>query len=140
MNKSEQDEVLRIEPLEMNLVNRLAKGSIANGPQAFMGGLLLQGQWLGSGIVKGSLVLWHSALMVGHFKIEGDLYVFGRLGAESMQFGETMVECQGTTFMANTAICSATLITMGLRLYDGASISGTIKTLKGHKSKDLARR
>jgi hypothetical protein len=140
LNKSEQDEVLRIEPVAMNLVNRLAEGSVANGPQAFRGGLLLQGQWLGSGIVKGNLVLWHSALMVGHFKIEGDLYVFGNLGAESLQFGETMVECQGTTFMANTAICSATLLTVGLRLYDGANISGTIKTMKGYKSKDLARR
>lgn len=121
----------------MNLVNRLASGTIARGAQAFQGGLLLQGQWLGSGLVRGSLVIWHDALLIGRFRIEGDLYVFGQLGSDGPASVETFIECQGTTFMAQTARSSASVLTVGLRLYDGADISGIIKTMKGQHSKGL---
>ena len=128
---------MRVDPLAMNLVNRLASGTVAKGAQAFQGGLLLQGQWLGNGLVRGNLVVWHDALLVGRFRVEGDLYVFGHLGSDGIEATETYIECQGTTFMAQTARSSASILTIGLRLYDGADISGIIKTMKGQRSKGL---
>lgn len=138
MSKSEQEEILRIDPLAMNLVNRLATGTVARGPQAFQGGLLLQGQWIGNGLVRGNLVVWHDALMVGRFRVEGDMYVFGQLGTDGIEMGETFFECHGTTYMAHSARSSASVLTIGLRLYDGADISGIIKTMKGQRGKGLA--
>jgi hypothetical protein len=135
--KTGREDILRIDPLAMNLVNRLAPGTIARGPQAFAGGLLLQGEWSGSGIVRGNLVVWHEAVMAGHFRVEGDLYVFGQLGGDGFGVAETHIECDGTTFMASNAKCFANVLTVGLRLYDGADISGSIKTMKGQKPKDL---
>lgn len=126
---------MRIDPLAMNLVNRLAFGTVARGAQAFQGGLLLQGQWLGNGLVRGNLVVWHDALLVGRFRVEGDLYVFGQLGSDGVEAQETIIECHGTTYMAQSARSSASILTVGLRLYDGADISGIIKTMKGPRSK-----
>jgi hypothetical protein len=137
LSKSDQEDILRIDPLAMNLVNRLAPGTIARGAQAFQGGLLLQGQWLGGGLVRGSLVVWHDALLVGRFRVEGDLYVFGQLGSDGVEAIETYIECHGTTYMAQSARSSASVLTVGLRLYDGADISGIIKTMKGQRSKGL---
>ena len=81
MSNATQEDVLHIDPVRMNLVNRIASGSIAQGNLAFAGGLLLQGQWVGNGMVKGSLVVWHDALLTGHFKIEDDLYCLCYLAA-----------------------------------------------------------
>lgn len=130
MSNSTQEDVLHIDPVRMNLINRIASGSIAQGNLAFAGGLLLQGQWVGNGIVKGSLVVWHEALLTGHFKIEGDLYVFGQLGERSVGSIETLIECGGTTYMASSAQSSAKILTVHLKLYDGANIGGVIKTMK----------
>jgi hypothetical protein len=130
LSNSTQEDVLHIDPVRMNLINRIASGSIAQGNLAFAGGLLLQGQWVGNGIVKGSLVVWHEALLTGHFKIEGDLYVVGQLGERSVGSIETLIECGGTTYMASTAQSSAKILTVHLKLYDGANIGGVIKTMK----------
>ena len=43
---------------------------------------------------------------------------------------ETLIECGGTTYMASTAQSSAKILTVHLKLYDGANIGGVIKTMK----------
>lgn len=130
MSKSTQADVLKIHPLQLGLSNRLAPGTVVKGSHAYQGGLLLQGQWQGSGMVHGNLVITQKGLLIGHFRVTGDLYVFGQLGSKNPGVDETLIECHGTTYMAYSAQSSATLLTVGLRLYEGARITGEMRTLK----------
>jgi len=128
-------DTLVIDPVQMNIVNRVAEGTELAGEFRFNGGLLLQGALHGSGDIVGKLVIWHDAQLIGHFRIFGDLYVFGRLGARGDEVDEsTHVECQGTAYMASTAVSTGTLTAVRLRMYDGAVLQGPFKTLRSERS------
>jgi hypothetical protein len=97
--------------------------------------LLLQGTLDGSGEIAGRLVVWHSGQLRGHFRVLGDLYVLGRVGADTDQADpDTVVECQGTAYVASTGISTGTILATRLRMYDGATLQGPFKTLRGHES------
>lgn len=135
-NKSTQADVLTIDPLALGLVNRLAPGTVVRGEHFYQGGLLLQGHWLGSGVVAGNVLVAQSALLVGHFRVLGDLYVFGHLGRDIPHVDETLIECHGTTYMAHCSLSTATVLSVGLRLYEGARITGEMRTLLSENSAD----
>ncbi len=130
MSQSTQADVLKINPSQLGLINLLAPGTVVKGAHAYQGGLLLQGHWHGSGLVAGNLVMTQKSLLIGHFRITGDLYVFGQLGSKNPGLDETLIECHGTTYMAFSAVSFATVLTVGLRLYEGAKVTGEMRTLK----------
>jgi cytoskeletal protein CcmA (bactofilin family) len=127
---SKQQDNLVIDPLGMNIVNRIAAGSRVRGDMAFQGGLLVQGQLSGSGQVSGRLIVWHGAQVQGHFRVMGDLYVFGRIGAVGDDATRTVIECMGTAYIASTASTTGTITAQRLRLYEGADLQGPFKTIK----------
>jgi cytoskeletal protein CcmA (bactofilin family) len=115
-------DVLTIDPVAMNVVNRVCAGSQLSGEQIFQGGLLVQGELAGSLEVRGRLIVWAGVL--------GDLYLFGQLGAPGQEDSATVVECMGTAYIASTGISSGTLLAQRIRMYDGAQLQGPFKTLK----------
>jgi cytoskeletal protein CcmA (bactofilin family) len=129
-----QQDNLVIDPLGMNIVNRIAPDSTMQGDVSFSGGLLVQGNLAGAGLVMGRLVVWHGAQVQGHFRVMGDLYVFGRIGAVDADANQTIIECMGTAYIASTASTTGTITAQRLRLYEGADLQGPFKTIKNMQS------
>jgi cytoskeletal protein CcmA (bactofilin family) len=127
--KPSQD-VLTIDPIAMNVVNRISAGSLLSGEYAFKGGLLVQGEIHGELETRGRLIIWAGGQVSGRIKIWGDLYVFGQLGIPGLPEDTTVVECLGTAYIASTGISSGTLLAHRIRMYDGAQLQGPFKTLK----------
>ena len=128
-------DTLVIDPVKMNIVNRVAAETTLSGAFHFQGGLLLQGSRNGEGEIAGRLVVWHDAKLVGRFRVLGDLYLLGRLGDTADAIDEsTVIECQGTAYVASTGVSCGTLIAARLRMYDGAVLQGPFRTLRGEQS------
>lgn len=127
-------DVLTIDPVAMNVVNRVSAGSQLNGEHLYKGGLLVQGEVGGALDVRGCLIIWGGAQVSGRIKVWGDLYLFGQLGLDDQPDATTTLECMGTAYIANTGVSRAALFAHRIRMYDGAQLHGPFKTLKGHMS------
>ena len=125
-------DVLTIDPVAMNVVNRVCAGSQLNGEQLYKGGLLVQGEMKGALDVRGCLIVWGGGLVSGRIKVWGDLYLFGQLGLDDQPDSTTTLECMGTAYISNTGVSRAALFAHRIRMYDGAQLHGPFKTLKGH--------
>ena len=127
---SKPKDTLVIDPVRMNIVNRIAHGSAIQGQIQYGGGLLLQGELGGQGEIGGRLVVWQGARLQGEFRVLGDLYVFGQIGASADAVDEhTRIECHGTVYLAAGAVCTGRLSATRLRMYDGASLHGPFTSL-----------
>lgn len=125
-------DTLVIDPVRLGIINRIAEGCRIEGRQHIAGGLLLQGALHGQGEIVGRLVVWHSGQIRGRFRVLGDLYLLGRVGDQVVDTDpETVIECQGTVYVASSGICTGTLLAARLRMYDGATLQGPFKTLRG---------
>jgi cytoskeletal protein CcmA (bactofilin family) len=124
-------DTLVIEPVKMNLVNRVAAGAALRGDFQFKGGLLLQGELRGRGDIAGRLVVWPGGRLVGNFKVNGDMYVLGNLGdAVAGVDLATLVDCIGTAYIASTGVSTGHIVAARLRMYDGAILQGPFSTLR----------
>ena len=136
-------DVLTIDPVAMNVVNRVCAGSQLNGEHLYNGGLLVQGNLAGTMDIRGCLIIWNGAQVSGRIKVWGDLYLFGQLGQEGQSSASTNLECMGTAYIASTGVSRAALFAYRIRMYDGAQLHGPFKTLKDHMGlpelHDLAR-
>lgn len=79
----EQTEIT-LDPVLMNVTNRVSAGrSKSIGMIESNGGLLLQGEHHGKLTVKnGPLVIFDGAHVTGEILVDGDVYVFGKVGGE----------------------------------------------------------
>ena len=131
-------DTLVIDPVKMNIVNRIAADTVLAGDFLFKGGLLLQGTLQGVGEIAGRLVVWHDARLIGRFRVLGDLYLLGQLGEATETDDEvddqTEIECQGTAYVASSGVSTGTLIAAKLRMYDGAVLQGPFRTLRNAQS------
>jgi hypothetical protein len=131
-------DTLVIDPVKMNIVNRIAADTVLAGDFLFKGGLLLQGTLQGVGEIAGRLVVWHDARLIGRFRVLGDLYLLGQLGeateGDDDIDDQTEIECQGTAYVASTGVSTGTLIAAKLRMYDGAVLQGPFRTLRNAQS------
>ena len=127
--KTPQD-TLEIDPIAMNVVNRVASGTHLGGDLKFEGGLLVQGEVSGDIRVNGRLIIWTGGVVRGHIWVTGDLYLFGQLGAPSASPQDTIMKCMGMAYVANTGVATGTLMASRLKLYDGADLQGPFQTLK----------
>jgi cytoskeletal protein CcmA (bactofilin family) len=127
---SASEDVLTIDPVAMNVVNRVAESSNLSGDLEFGGGLLVQGRVSGNVRVRGRVIVWEGATLEGKVRILGDLYLFGQLGASGTLASQTRVECHGTAYIASTGVSTGALHAQKLRLYDGADLQGPFLTMK----------
>ena len=127
------EDALTFDPVAMNVVNRVAAGSVLAGDLRFEGGVLVQGTLGGTVHVGGHLVVWGGALARGHLHVSGDVYLFGHLGEPDAPVEQTQVECLGTLYVAHTGVSSARVTARQLRLYDGADLRGPFHMLRLRK-------
>jgi len=119
-----------LDPVAMNVVNRVAAGSLLQGKLGFAGGLLVQGEVTGDLRVQGPLIIWAGGLVRGRIRVQGDLYLFGQLGDLDAEATDTSVECTGMVCVAQTGLSTATLLARRLQLYEGANVQGPFNTLR----------
>jgi cytoskeletal protein CcmA (bactofilin family) len=127
--KTAQD-TLTLDPIAMNVVNRVAAGGQLSGELQFEGGLLVQGEVSGNIRINGPLIIWTGGAVRGRVRVTGDLYLFGRLGAAGVDAHDTSLECQGMAYVSKTGVSTGTLMARRLQLYEGADLQGPFKTLK----------
>ncbi len=126
---SAPQDTITLDPIAMNVVNRVAAGSHLSGVLEFDGGLLVQGEVSGDIRVNGRLIVWGGGIVRGRLQVMGDLYLFGRLGAAGANELDTIVKCVGMAYIANTGVATATLYAKRLKLYDGADLQGPFRTI-----------
>jgi cytoskeletal protein CcmA (bactofilin family) len=134
-------DTLVIDPVKLGITNRITEDSALDGQLQFRGGLLLQGTLSGQGEIAGRLVIWHTGQLRGHFRVLGDLYLLGHLGGVADDVDEdTVIECQGTAYIASSGVSTGTLLANRLRMYDGAVLQGPFKTLRSDLSVPVLKR
>lgn len=126
--KKMSEATLVIDPVRMNIVNKIAAGSKSCGTVECLGGLLLQGEHQGGLVVnEGPLVLWEGSRLTGTIHVGGDAYVFGTLGSESDS--QTTITVMGTLYLTAKAVVYGRMRYKKLSTYDGALIHGSLETL-----------
>lgn len=130
MEMKPQQDTLTIDPIAMQVVNRVAAGSRLDGQLDFQGGLLVQGEVRGQVRIDGRLIVWRGGTLRGRILVSGDCYLFGRLGAADGTPQDTELECRGTVYVAHSGVSTGTLLARRLQLYEGADLQGPFRTLK----------
>ena len=131
-------ETIVIDPVGMNIVNRVAPGTVLEGDTTWSGGLLVQGTIKGNiKIAGGPLVLMDGAVIAGKVTCLSDVYLFGKIEPPGEgQLSE--VSCTGSAFLAETLVAEADLNAAGWKLFNGAQVNGRFKTLNASELKQLA--
>lgn len=129
------DETIIIDPVGMNIINRLAPGSKFIGQLESEGGLLIEGTIVGNVLVSGGpLVLMEHGSITGDVTCEGDAYLFGKIHpAEGKDHSELIAG--GAVFMAQTLEARANITAGAIKTYDGAQVDGRIRTVRRAKAK-----
>jgi hypothetical protein len=123
-------ESISIDPVRMNIVNRIASGTRFVGTIECEGGLLIEGQFSGTAsVVNGPLVLLQAAVFAGDINCSGDAFLFGTV-EEKADGSLSELVCGGAVFMAETLIAKANVTAAAFKTYDGAQVEGRIKTVR----------
>lgn len=139
MDLKPPQDFLTLDPIAMNVVNRVASGCKLNGKLRFEGGLLVQGEISGQLRVNGPLIIWNGGLVRGRIRVRGDFYLFGQLGDTDADAGDTAIECTGMICVAQSGLSTGTLFARRLQLYEGANVQGPFKTLRPGKDLPVLR-
>jgi Polymer-forming cytoskeletal len=130
MDMRPPQDTLTIDPISMNMVNRVAAGCKLGGDLEFEGGLLVQGEIFGNIRINGRLIIWMGGVVRGTIRVQDDFYLFGHLGDPQDSGMKTHLECTGVAYVAQTGVSTGTLMAKRLQMYEGADIRGPFKTLK----------
>jgi Polymer-forming cytoskeletal len=130
MDMRPPQDTLTIDPIAMNMVNRVAAGCRLGGDLEFEGGLLVQGEIFGNIRINGRLIIWTGGVVRGTIRVQSDFYLFGQLGDPQDSGLNTHLECMGVAYVAQTGVSTGTLLAKRLQMYEGADIRGPFKTVK----------
>jgi cytoskeletal protein CcmA (bactofilin family) len=123
---------ITLDPVAMNIVNRIAPGTKFTGTLECEGGVLVQGIFEGTLLVKnGPLVLTVEGVMTGDIECEADAYFLGKINRKDD--GElSKVTVGGAAFMGSSLAGSADITAGTVKMYDGAQVENlrTIRKLK----------
>ena len=119
-----------IDPVKMNIINKISAGSTTSGNLSFNGGLLLQGHHVGELTVSGGpLVILEDASVSGKVTVQGDVWVFGRIGSTEPDAVPTHMTVHGVLNLSAKSRASGKLRCEQLAPHLGAIINGDIETL-----------
>lgn len=132
------NEEIIIDPVAMNIVNRIAPGTSFTGNIECNGGLIIEGTLVGDvTVTNGPLVLMESASITGDILCSGDAYLFGKiLPGEGKEFSN--LDADGAVFMAQTLEARANITAGAIKTFDGAQVDGRIRTVRRPKSAETA--
>lgn len=130
MSDSADSQSIVIDPASMNIVNRIAAGTVQRGNCHCQGGLLVQGRIEGViEVTGGPLVLMPEGEIRGSIRADGEAYLFGTvLSEEDEKLSE--LEVAGTVFLAETLQAKANITAGAFKSWEGAQVEGRIRTVK----------
>ena len=124
------EESIVIDPVGMNIVNRIASGTKVVGSQECPGGALVQGTFDGTLVVSnGPLVLMQGGVISGDIVCHQDAYLFGTIAAKA-DGSQTQLYVMGAVFLAESLNATADITAGVFKTYEGAQIDGRIKTVR----------
>lgn len=127
-DKKPSESSVIIDPVAMNIVNKIAPGTKSSGTIDCAGGMLIQGSHHGKlRVSNGPLVLWEGSRLTGHSIVHGDAYIFGTLGEPGESV--TQITVTGTLYLTSLAVAYGKMRYGKLSTYDGARIKGTLETI-----------
>jgi len=123
-------EKLVIDPVGMNITNRIAPGTIFVGTIECDGGLIVQGRFDGVVTVTGGpLLLLQEGVMSGTITCNEDAYLLGTI--EEREDGTySDLTSAGTAVLSSTCRARANIIGEALKVYEGAEVEGALITAK----------
>ena len=117
-----------IDPVAMNIANKVAAGSKVTGDYATGGGILIEGQFRGNlHVTDGPLVLLEGGHLSGCIEVQGDAYIFGTIGADSDD--QTTVTVRGELHLTSKCHVHGRILFAKLATYQGANVHGSIESL-----------
>lgn len=123
-------ESIVIDPVAMNIVNRVAPGTRQAGVLTCTGGLMVEGTIEGEvHVVGGPFVLMPGGVVAGTVTADGEAYLFGTIRARS-EAELSEVDVQGAVFLTETLRAHANVTAGSIKSYEGAQVEGRIKTVK----------
>jgi cytoskeletal protein CcmA (bactofilin family) len=125
-----ESQSIDIDPVAMNIVNRVAAGTVQKGSCRWAGGLLIQGRIEGDlEVVGGPIVLMPGGEIAGNIRGDGEAYLFGNVLAQSDdELSE--LDIAGTVYLAETLHAKANITAGAFKSWEGAQVEGRIKTMK----------
>lgn len=128
------EETIVIDPVGMNIVNRIAPGTKSVGSLECSGGLIVQGYFEGTlAVTDGPLVLMQGGVICGDFDCKEDAYLFGTIAAKPS--GEqSQLTVGGAAFMADTLDAKADITAAVFKTYEGAQVDGRIRTVRKERA------
>lgn len=128
------EETIVIDPVGMNIVNRIAPGTKAVGTLECSGGLIVQGHFEGTLVVTdGPLVLMQGGVIAGDFDCKQDAYLFGTIAAKPGG-DQSQLTVGGAAFMAETLDAKADITAGVFKTYEGAQVDGRIRTVRKERT------
>ena len=123
---------IEIDPVQQNLVNRIAPGAEFSGLFRSAGGLLIQGRATGAPmeITAGPLVVQAGGVLLGKVIVIGDCYIFGQAGDPNLPDGGLDLEVHGTVHAANTSKTYGAIACQNLATYVGCDLNSTLRTIQ----------
>ena len=128
---TDKKDTVIIDPVAMNIINRISAGSTTCGDLEFDGGVLLQGHHVGNLTVKnGPLVIFKGGSISGQTTVEGDAFVFGQVGSPDGDKAASVLTVQGALHLTEESVSYGTLRFVELANYKGAQIFAALETLQ----------
>jgi cytoskeletal protein CcmA (bactofilin family) len=123
-------ESIVIDPVAMNIVNRVAPGCRQSGVFYCEGGLMVEGTIEGDiQVIGGPLVLMPEGVIAGKITGNAEAYLFGTIRARSdTELSE--LDMGGAVFLTETLRAQANITAGAIKSYEGAQVEGRIKTVK----------
>ena len=128
MTEQSDTESIVINPVAMNIVNRVAAGGHLSGNFHCKGGLLVEGTLEGEiEVLDGPLVLMPQGVLAGKITAKGEAYLFGTIRPRS-DSQPSELDVGGAAFLAETLRAHADISAAAIKSYVGAQVEGRIRT------------
>lgn len=119
---------ITIDPVAMNIVNRIAPGTTQSGELICNGGLMVEGTLTGTVTINGGpLVLRTQGVISGNVTVNHDAYLLGTI-TEQGDGSLSEIIASGTVFLAATLNAAANIQAGAMKTYEGSRIDGRIRT------------
>jgi cytoskeletal protein CcmA (bactofilin family) len=124
------EESIVIDPVAMNIVNRVAAGSRQTGVLHCDGGLMVEGTIEGEVHISGGpFVLMPEGVLVGKVVGDGEAYLFGTI-RERSENELSELDVAGAVFLTEKLRAKANITAGAIKSYEGAQVEGRIKTMR----------
>ena len=130
MTEATRNEDIVIDPVAMKIVNRIAPGTKQSGTIDCAGGLMIEGEFIGTiNVVGGPFVLMPEARVCGVINCDQDAYLFGSiLARDDGELSE--LTAHGAVFLTETVNAKANITAGAFKTYEGSEVEGKIKTIR----------